>query len=477
MLRRPACCGHLTAMSQWCGSIPTMIASRRQSLKHGPGRLVVDGRDQTVVRKATFAFKPSRKHAVALHGLLRISREVYNTALQERRDAYRLAGKTIRWQEQFNQITHLKGVRDDALVYGIQPLRGAIMRVDEAMQAFFDRVELGQTPGFPRFRGAARFNTAMWDEPTSWKLLEDRRTLRIQGVGYIRLPKSAARQVGRMLGKGGRPVTLTVTRRRSGPKHLNRWVWRATVAFNDVAVEPTTPTEGEDSLVGADRGIKVTAATSTGQMLIMPRYVAAQREHQVELERAQARCVKFSREWRRLSRHIARGRRKAAAQTDNWAREQAAVLVAGYGVLAVEDLELRNMTRSARGTVEDPGSNVAAKQGLNRELQDAALGKLATRICVKAESAGRRVWMVRPENTSRRCSQCGHTDKRNRPDQATFCCTSCSHEANADTNAAVNIAARGQQAELTWQQAGAPPLPRRKSRRRPRKDPKPAQAG
>lgn len=65
---------------------------------------------------------------------------------------------------------------------------------------------------------------------------------------------------------------------------------------------------------------------------------------------------------------------------DNWAREQAAVLVAGYGVLAVEGLELGNMTRSARGTVEEPGSNVAAKQGLNRELQDAALGKPATRI-------------------------------------------------------------------------------------------------
>lgn len=463
-------------MSQQCGTVHHMIASRRQSLKQGPGRLVVDGRDQTVVRKATFAFKPSRKQEVLLHLLLRICREVYNAALQERRDAYRLAGKTIGWQEQFNQITELKGVRDDALIYGIQPLRGAIMRVDEAMQAFFERNKRGETPGFPRFKGASRFNTAMWDEPTSWKLLDDRRTLRIQGVGHIRLPKSAARQIGRMLGKGGRPVTLTVTRRRSGPKQLNRWVWRASLAFKDVAIEPTTPTEGEGSLIGADRGIKVTAATSSGQLLTMPRYVAAQREHLLELERAQARCVKFSREWKRLARHIARGRRKAAAQTDNWAREQAAVLVAGYGVLAVEDLELKNMTRSARGTVEEPGSNVAAKQGLNRELQDAALGKLATRICVKAESAGRRVWMVRPENTSRMCPQCGHTSKENRPDQATFCCTSCGHQANADTNAAINIAARGRQAEAAWQHAGAPSLPRRKPRRRPPKDPEPAQA-
>ena len=447
-----------------------MIASRRQSLKHGPGRLVVDGRDETVVRKATFAFKPSRRQEHELHTLLRICRETYNAALQERRDAYRLAGETIRWQHQFNQIRHLRGVRDDALKWGIQPLRGAIMRCDEAMQAFFDRIRHGDTPGYPRFKGPARFNTVCWDEPTSWKLLDDRRTLRIQGVGDIRLPKSAARQVGRMLGKGGWPVTLTVTRRRSGPRHLNRWVWRATVAFTDVAVEPTTPSEGEGSLVGADRGIKVTLATSSGEMLTMPRHVAAQRERLAELERAQARCVRFSREWKRLGRQIARGRRKAANQVDNWARDTAAQLVADFGVLAVEDLELRNMTRSARGTVEEPGSNVAAKQGLNRELQDAALGKLTVRICVKAESAGRRVWMVNPKNTSRACSQCGHTDKANRPDQATFSCVSCGHEANADLNAAANIAARGQQAEDGWQAAGAPSLKRKKSRRRPRTD-------
>ena len=344
------------------------------------------------------------------------------------------------------------------------------MRCDEAMQAFFERVKRGETPGYPRFKGWRRFNTACWDEPTSWKLLDDRRTLRIQGVGDLRLPKSAARQIGRMLGRGGTPVTLAVTRRRSGPARLNRWVWRATVAFKDIAVEQTEPTRGHDSLVGGDRGIKVTLALSDGRKLEMPRYVARQRERLAELERAQARCVKFSREWKRLGRQIARGRPKAANQVDNWARDTAAGLVADFGVLAVEDLELRNMTRSARGTVEAPGSNVAAKQGLNRELQDAALGKLTTRICVKAESAGRRVWMVRPENTSRTCSQCGHTDKANRPDQATFACVSCGYEANADLNAAANIAARGEAAEAAWQEAGAPSLKRKKSRRRPRED-------
>lgn len=200
----------------------------------------------------------------------------------------------------------------------------------------------------------------------------------------------------------------------------------------------------------------------------MPRYVAAQRRRLAELEQAQARCVKFSREWHRLGRHIARGRAKAAAQVDNWAREHAARLVEQYGVLVFEDLALTNMTRSASGTVEQPGTNVAQKQGLNRELQDATLGKLATRVCVKAESAGRRVWMVRPENTSRTCSRCGHTAKDNRRSQAVFACQACGHTANADVNAAVNVAGRGRRAETAWENAGAPSLHRKPSRRRPR---------
>lgn len=458
----------MRVVSQAAGRLIRMIASKRTSQTHGPGRLVVDGRDATVVRKATFAFKPSAGQEARLHGLLRVCREVYNAALQERRDAWRLAEKTVRWQDQFTQIKDLRGVRDDALTFGIQPLRGSIMRVDEAMTGFFDRVKHGQTPGFPRFKGAGRSDTACWDEPTSWKVDADTRTLYVQGVGDIGLPKSARRQIGRMTGKGGRPTTLTITRRRSGPRRLNRWVWRATVAFNDVTVDNTTPTRGEGSLAGADRGIAVTVATCDGHMLTMPRYVAAQRRRLAELEQAQARCVKFSREWHRLGRHIARGRAKAAAQVDNWAREHAARLVEQYGVLVFEDLALTNMTRSASGTVEQPGTNVAQKQGLNRELQDATLGKLATRVCVKAESAGRRVWMVRPENTSRTCSRCGHTAKDNRRSQAVFACQACGHTANADVNAAVNVAGRGRRAETAWENAGAPSLHRKPSRRRPR---------
>ena len=191
----------------------------------------------------------------------------------------------------------------------------------------------------------------------------------------------------------------------------------------------------------------------------------------VALERAQARKTKRSRAWRQLGTRIARERRKAANRVDNWANHTAKAIVEKNHVIALEDLALVRMAKSARGTAENPGVNVAQKSGLNRELQDAALGLLAVKICVKAESAGRRIWAVNPRNTSRTCSRCGHIDPGNRVDQATFYCTSCGHGAHADVNAAINIAALGARCEDAWAAAGSLPLPRRAARHQRRKTP------
>jgi putative transposase len=138
-------------------------------------------------------------------------------------------------------------------------------------------------------------------------------------------------------------------------------------------------------------------------------------------------------------------------------------------VIVLEDLKLKNMTRSARGTLEVPGKNVAAKQGLNRSLQDAALGRLQHWVCVKAEEAGRITWAVPAHNTSRTCASCGHCHVTNRASRDRFVCRACGHTAHADLNAAENIAARGHACETAWRRVGAPPLERAKPRLQRRK--------
>jgi len=442
-----------------------MISSREQAPKYGPGRLLVDGTDDQFHRKAKIAFDPSRRQEKALIGLLEACCEVYNAGLQERRDAWRRSRTRIRLFDQFNELTHLRGVRDDVLIWGMRPLRSSLRRVDAAYSAFYRRCGKGQAPGYPRFKSSNRFSTASWDEPIGWKVDLEAGTLRIQGVGTIRLPKGALRQLRRLLLRGGLPVTLSVTRRRAGAG----WSWRACVGFKAVQPRKKAAAAGPGTVVGVDRGVAVTLALSDGTLLCMPGFLAEARDEISDLVRQRESKTVGSKSWKRLNRRVARSYRRAAQRADNWARHAARDLVGQYGVVVLEDLKLKNMARSARGTAANPGRNVAGKQLLNRKLADAALGRVRHWVCVKAEEAGRRTWVVNATNTSRTCARCGHCAPWNRRARDLFRCVACGHEEHADINAAHNIAARGVACEATWRAQGSPRLVRREPslRRRP----------
>jgi putative transposase len=107
-------------------------------------------------------------------------------------------------------------------------------------------------------------------------------------------------------------------------------------------------------------------------------------------------------------------------------------------VIRVEDLRVRDMTRSAKGTAAEPGRGVGAKAGLNREILASGWGILVCRLEQKAPG---RIEKIHPAYTSQRCSACGHVAGKNRKSQAVFACTACRYTAHADMNAAQNIAA------------------------------------
>ena len=111
--------------------------------------------------------------------------------------------------------------------------------------------------------------------------------------------------------------------------------------------------------------------------------------------------------------------------------------------MAIEDLRVTAMTRSARGSIAAPGRHVAAKSGLNRQILGRRWSLFARRLCEKATLAEVVVVKVDPVNTSRRCRACGHVAAENRKSQAVFGCVACGHVAHADVNAALNILAAG----------------------------------
>jgi putative transposase len=196
--------------------------------------------------------------------------------------------------------------------------------------------------------------------------------------------------------------------------------------------------------VGIDLGVAHTVTTSDGDHFGVPGLRPREQTRLVRLERKNARQRAGSNRRARTKHAIAVLHARAADRRKDWVEKTSTALVTGYDLIVFEDLRVKKMLRSARGSVESPGRNVAAKAGLNRKIAASAWSLLARRTIEKA-AASQDCMMVRvePRHTSQRCSACGHLDSGNRPSQAVFACLACGHTENADVNAAKNILAAG----------------------------------
>jgi len=205
--------------------------------------------------------------------------------------------------------------------------------------------------------------------------------------------------------------------------------WRAFV-FYEVEVEKR-PDDGE--ILGVDMNTRQ-VATSDGHFYFLPD-LKKKEARRKRYQRRMARQVKGSGRRKDTKKKLAKISRKIANIRKNWVHQTTKEISGKCGTVVVEYLKVKNMTASAKGTVENPGKNVKQKAGLNRAMLDTALGELRRNLEYKC---GRLV-EVNPAYTSQRCSECGHTDKENRKTQARFRCVSCGYMSSADTNAAMNI--------------------------------------
>lgn len=205
--------------------------------------------------------------------------------------------------------------------------------------------------------------------------------------------------------------------------------WHIAFAAIPAPIEP--PGNGE--VVGVDRGVAVTLAYSTGQMLHAPHPLPIR-----EAARALSRGKRDSNRRRRAKARLARVHARNANRRKDFIEKATTDLARRFDLIRVEDLRITNMTRSARGTIAQPGRNVRQKAGLNRSILAGGWGQFVARL---QDKAPQRVEKVDPAYTSQACSRCRHVDRNSRKSQALFCCTSCGHTANADVNAACNIAA------------------------------------
>jgi putative transposase len=246
--------------------------------------------------------------------------------------------------------------------------------------------------------------------------------------GRVWVPK-----VGWVRFRLSRPVpegvkSYRVTRDRAGRWHI---------AFAHIPDPVAGPHDG--SVVGIDRGVAVSAALSTGELLHAPSLSPGEAKRLIGLQQRLGRAKRGSNRRKKTKRAIATLKAREADRRRDWVEKVTTDIARRFETIRIEALDVRAMTRSAGGTVARPGVRVAQKRGLNRAISRSGWGLLAARLQHKAFG---RVEKIPAAYTSQRCSACGHVAPGNRESQAVFECQACTAgRCNADVNAARNIAA------------------------------------
>ena len=345
------------------------------------------------------------------------ARYLWNLCVEQENEYRPGRGKTPRFTERCRQLTEARAEFPWLAEGSVIVQQQAVRDHQQAMANFFD-----SNCERPTWRKAGQdegFRVVAVEQGDVRRLNRNHAAVKIPKAGWVRFHWS-------------RPVpegvkSLRVTRDRAGRWH---------VAFAVIPGPVSGPGTGE--VVGVDRGVTVSAALSTGEMLRCPGLSPREARRLRSAERKSAKAKRGSNRRRGAKATVARLKARETDRRKDWTEKTSTDLARRFDVIRVEHLKIKIMMRSARGTKDAPGRNVAAKVGLNRGIGKAGWGLLVRRLEDKAPG---RVEKVPPAYTSQRCSACGHTAKESRESQAAFRCVACNFACNADVNAARNIAA------------------------------------
>jgi putative transposase len=334
--------------------------------------------------RKTFQYRlyPTKAQIAFLDQQLGEACDLYNCALQERRDAWQTCRVSLNYYDQAKQ---LKPMRHEGLIglANFSCCQDVLRRVDKTFCAFFKRNKKGRKAGYPRFKPFHRYDSITFPTYGDGCKLLDTGKLRIQGAGHIKVRLHRALQ--------GTIRTLTIKR------NLNRWY----VCFSvECEAQPLPPSSEE---IGLDVGLNSYAVLSDGTEIRNPGWLRKAHRSLRRKQRQLARAKRGSKRRRKAARSVAAAHGKVFRQRNDFQHKLSRKLVNRYGLIAMENLNIRNMTATAKGTVEQPGKHVRQKAGLNRSILDAAWGLLFQKMAYKASIAHRLLRQPPAWNSSQEC--------------------------------------------------------------------------
>ncbi|MGH3532842.1 MAG: RNA-guided endonuclease InsQ/TnpB family protein, partial [Mycobacterium sp.] len=331
------------------------------------------GRGGVARRAYVFRLRPTARQHVALAACVESHRELYNAALQERRDGWAHSKTRISYGDQSAQLSEIRSVRPDVAVWSFSSQQATLRRLNMAFAGFFRRVKAGQTRGYPRFKGKARFDSVEWPKDGDGaRWLPEAKRVYLQGVGQVKVHVHRP-AVGRV---------KTIQVKRQGRR------WMLVLSCDDV---PTNPLPATGRHAGIDVGIASFATTSDGEHVDNPRWGRAAAGKLAAAQQRLQRAKRRSKNRDRKRETVAARHRKIANQRKDFHHKQARALVGRYDLLVVEDLQIANMLRRAKPVPDPdkPGAYLAngarAKSGLSRSINDAGWGRFVSILRAKAE--------------------------------------------------------------------------------------------
>lgn len=366
-----------------------------------------------------FQLRPGGQQEREMRRFAGACRFVFNRALalqnenHEAGNKYIPYGKMASWLVEWKNATEMQWLKDSPS----QPLQQSLKDLERAYKNFFQK-----RAAFPRFKKRGQNDAFRY--PQGVKLDQENSRIFLPKLGWMRYRNS--RQVT--------GVVKNVTVSQSCGK------WYISIQTES---EVSTPVHPSASMVGLDAGVAKLATLSDGTVFEPVNSFQKNQKKLARLQRQLSRKVKFSNNWQKQKRKIQRLHSCIANIRRDYLHKVTTTVSKNHAMIVIEDLKVSNMSKSAAGTVSQPGRNVRAKSGLNRSILDQGWYEMRRQLAYKQLWRGGQVLAVPPAYTSQRCACCGHTAKENRLSQSKFRCQVCGYTANADVNGARNILAAG----------------------------------
>lgn len=371
-------------------------------------------------RGFTYRLKPTEAQEESFLQFAGVCRLVWNLALEQRRTHWRnyqaRTGNNLNFVAQCRELTVLRREVDFVRAVSQTSQQYALKALDDACRRFFKGIG-----GYPQHKkkGKSESFTFNGRDVTVERL--NRRW------GRVWLPKIGWVKFRMTRNLSGKMTEATVS--------LTPLGWAISIICKDCEAHPFA----SEGAVGIDRGVAVPLMLSDGTSYMLPERIDVLERRKKKAQRVASRRKRGSVRHAKAQRRVAAVSAKIARVRKHWAHETTTAICRKFGTVVIENLRIKNMTRSASGTVDAPGKNVSQKRGLNRAILNVGWYQIETMLFYKAHHLVK----VDPRFTSQTCSCCGAVDSRSRKNQASFVCSSCGFRSNADHNAAINILNRG----------------------------------